>query len=76
MSKCKIGQSVYLLYKHNNQWAVHEDLFVIQRVSQDQEGHHYSLVGPNEDIIDWCYDVYGSEAEAIEVMIERNLKEE
>lgn len=75
MAKYGVGQSVYLVYKKGSEYCVHSDMLMVQRVSVDNEGYHYSLVDSQEDIIDWCYeeDIFGSEENAVEECIDRNL---
>lgn len=51
MNKYNVGQAVYWINESNE---VYDDMFVIQRVSIDNLGYHYSLVASNDDIIDWC----------------------
>jgi hypothetical protein len=77
MSKWKVGQSVYLLYEKDGRFHIHEDMFVVQRVSEDELGFHYSIANGNEDIIDWCRqeDLFCFLDSAIEESIERNLSE-
>ena len=53
-NKFQVGQSVYWIYEKDNKHYIHDDMFMIQCVSLDELGHHYSLVDSNEDIIDWC----------------------
>ena len=50
MNKYKVAQSVYWICDTK----VHSDMMVINRVSIDDLGYHYSLTDSNEDIIDWC----------------------
>jgi len=81
-SKHKIGASAYLIYavpvtgkhKTDTRYAVHPDILMINRVSQDDQGYHYSLVDSNEDIIDWCYEenVFGTLEDAKEEVEKRN----
>lgn len=56
MNKYNVGQSVYLVCCEENygDTMVHPDMMVINRVSKDHLGYHYSLTDSNEDIIDWC----------------------
>lgn len=54
MNKYKVGQGVYWLYNRKNETAVYPEVLVINRVSIDNLGYHYSLTTPHEDIIDWC----------------------
>jgi len=51
MNKYSVGQAVYWVRESGE---VYDDLFVIQRVSTDNLGYHYSLVSSTDDIIDWC----------------------
>jgi hypothetical protein len=51
MNKYNVGQAVYWIKESGE---VYDDMFVIQRVSIDNLGYHYSLVSSTEDIIDWC----------------------
>ena len=56
MNKYKVGQSVYWICDEESygDTMVHPDLMVVNRVSIDDLGFHYSLTDSNEDIIDWC----------------------
>ena len=74
MNKFKVGQSVYLICDSNGVCAVHSDMMVINRVSIDDLGYHYSLTDSNEDIIDWCReeDVFPIKRDAEEESVKRN----
>lgn len=81
-SKFKVGASAYLVYavplkerhKTDIRYEVHPDILMINRVSKDDQGYHYSLVDSNEDIIDWCYEenVFGTLKDAEEEVRKRN----
>lgn len=74
MNKFKVGQSVYLICDSNGACTVHSDLMVINRVSIDDLGFHYSLTDSNEDIIDWCReeDVFPNKEDALKESRKRN----
>lgn len=55
-NKFHVGSSVYLVYNINEKYHVHEDVFEVGRVSQDDKGFHYSLRNRYDDPIDWCYE--------------------
>lgn len=82
-SKFKAGSSVYLVYavpkknlKHKTdvRYEAHPDILMVNRVSKDEEGYHYSLVDSNEDIIDWCYEenIFGTFQDAENEASRRN----
>ena len=70
MNKYKVGQSVYWVYD----MGVHPDMLVINRVSIDDLGYHYSLTDSNEDIIDWCReeDVFVNKQDAEQESLNRS----
>jgi hypothetical protein len=72
MNKYKIGQSVYWICDKNNE--VYPNVLMVNRVSIDSFGHHYSLTTPDDDIIDWCReeDVFMDKNDAENEADERN----
>jgi len=76
-SKFQVGQSAHWIYKKDNKYYIHDDMFMVQRVSLDELGHHYSLVDSNEDIIDWCReeDIFASLADAQKEWAVRTIRQ-
>lgn len=64
MNKYKVGQTVYWVCDKNNE--VYPNVLMVNRVSIDNFGYHYSLTTPDDDIIDWCReeDVFFNKDEA------------
>lgn len=70
-----LGASVYWIYEKNGKCYVHDDMLVVQRVSEDELGFHYSLENASEERIDWCRqeDVFGTRETAEQECEKRNL---
>jgi len=65
-NKFYVGSSVYLVYNIDKKYYVHEDTFVVEKVSKDNCDYHYSLRNSYDDPIDWCYEnmIFGTRKEA------------
>lgn len=65
-NKHQIGSSAFLIYsipgkkaasdKTDIYYEVNPDMMMVNRVSRDEYGYHYSLVTGHDDVIDWCYE--------------------
>ncbi len=76
-NKFQVGQSIHWIYKKDDKYHIHDDMFMIRQVSEDELGYHYSLVDSNEDIIDWCYekDLFASLIDAQVEFVARTLRQ-
>ena len=66
-SKFKVGSSVFMVYKKGDRYHLYEGMCVIEKVSYDKLGYHYSITNSDEDVIDWCRDedLFRSDADAL-----------
>ena len=83
-SKFKIGSSAFFIYsvsakeastdKTDVRYIVCPDMMMVNRVSKDEQGYHYSLVSGHDDVFDWCYEenVFASEPDAVQEAERRN----
>ena len=51
-----VGSPVYLVYNKDGKYCVEDRLFMVNKVSEDESGFHYSLKCPSGSLIDWCYE--------------------
>lgn len=75
-SKFSVGSSAYLVYNKNGKYYVDDRLFMVNRVSEDNKGYHYSLKCPSGSLIDWCYEdmLFLTRGQAVDFACTNNAK--
>ena len=76
MHKFRLGQSVYLIQKAGSKFVVDDEMLMVNRLSTDEEGNHYSLINALDDHLDWCReeDVFSSLEQAEQECVRRNTQ--
>ena len=81
-NKFQLGSSVYWIYaedknskdKAKTTYRIYPDMLMVNRVSKDENGYHYSLLNGHDDAIDWCYEenVFSTLEDAEREVVKRN----